>query len=301
MQRPSDPGFSPDRNTVLTDMEQHHSIREVRKSVHNAVSAGKRIALVPTMGNLHEGHLSLINLALSMADFVICSLFVNPMQFSAGEDLENYPRTLEQDRENLLQAGCHCLFTPPVTEIYPGGPEYHTRVTVPVLSERHCGTGRPGHFDGVATVVTKLFSIIQPDVAIFGQKDYQQLQIIRKLTRDLCFPVDVVSGPTKREPNGLAMSSRNGYLTLEERNQAAAIYRILQYSAEQVKGRETPLHNIEEQAARQLRSAGLEPEYVSICDRETLLPPVSDTRELVILVAAHLGRTRLIDNITVVR
>jgi len=253
------------------------------------------------MGNLHEGHLSLVRLAHSMADFVVCSLFVNPMQFSAGEDLENYPRTLEEDQGKLVKTGCHCLFTPPAEEIYPEGFENHTRVSVPGLSERHCGKGRPGHFDGVATVVTKLFRIIQPDVAIFGEKDYQQLQIIRKLTRDLCLPVEVASGPTQRESSGLAMSSRNGYLSPGDRERAAAIYRTLQASADRIRDRQAELREIEEEAAAQLRDAGLEPEYVSICDSETLLPPAPDTGKLVMLIAARLGNTRLIDNVTVVR
>lgn len=254
------------------------------------------------MGNLHEGHLSLIEQALSMTDFVVCTLFVNPMQFGAGEDLDSYPRTLDEDREKLRNRGCHCLFAPPVSEIYPEGPEHHTRVTVPGLSERHCGAGRPGHFDGVATVVTKLLGIVQPDVAIFGQKDYQQLQVIRKLTRDLCLPVTIASGPTRREPNGLAMSSRNGYLSQEEKDRAAVIYRTLQQSAARISEEDAPDHRrIEHAAMDQIREAGLEPEYVAVCDATTLLPATADTRNLVILAAARMGGTRLIDNITVER
>lgn len=260
------------------------------------------MGVVPTMGNLHEGHLSLIERALSMADFVVCTLFVNPMQFGAGEDLDNYPRTLDADREKLQAKGCHCLFAPPINEIYPEGPENHTRVTVPGLSERHCGAGRPGHFGGVATVVTKLLTIVQPDVAVFGQKDYQQLQVIRKLTRDLCLPVTIASAPTLREPNGLAMSSRNGYLSQEEKDRAAVIYRTLRHSAARIEEEPDPdFPDIESAAMEQIREAGLEPEYVAVCDAETLLPPTAQTRDLVILAAARMGNTRLIDNITVVR
>jgi pantoate--beta-alanine ligase len=252
------------------------------------------------MGNLHEGHLSLIDQALSMTDFVVCTLFVNPMQFGAGEDLDSYPRTLDDDREKLQQRGCHCLFAPPVSEIYPDGLEHHTRVSVPVLAKRHCGAGRPGHFDGVATVVTKLFSIVRPDVAIFGEKDYQQLQIIRKVTRDLCLPVTVTSGATLREPNGLAMSSRNGYLSQDEKDRAAVIYRTLQESAAQIRETGAPdFQHIEETATQQIREAGLRPEYVAICDAGTLLPPSAESRHLVVLAAARMGTTRLIDNITV--
>lgn len=283
-------------------MEQHHTIHAIRHSVGTARSGGKTVGVVPTMGNLHEGHLSLIEQALSMTDFVVCTLFVNPMQFGAGEDLDSYPRTLNEDREKLRRHGCHCLFAPPVSEIYPEGLEYHTRVTVPVLSEGHCGAGRPGHFDGVATVVTKLLNIVAPDVAIFGQKDYQQLQVIRKLARDLCLPVTIASGPTRREPNGLAMSSRNGYLSQEEKDRAAVIYRTLQQSAARIREEPAPdYRRLEHAAVEQIREAGLEPEYVAVCDATTLLPPAADTRSLVILAAARMGSTRLIDNITVER
>lgn len=283
-------------------MEQHHTIHAIRHAVGTARSGGQTVGVVPTMGNLHEGHLSLIEQALSMTDFVVCTLFVNPMQFGAGEDLDSYPRTLDEDREKLRRHGCHCLFAPPVSEIYPEGLECHTRVTVPVLSEGHCGAGRPGHFDGVATVVTKLLNIVAPDVAIFGQKDYQQLQVIRKLTRDLCLPVTIASGPTRREPNGLAMSSRNGYLSQEEKDRAAVIYRTLQQSAARIREEHAPdYRRLEHAALEQIREAGLEPEYVAVCDAATLLPPAADTRSLVILAAARMGSTRLIDNITVER
>ncbi|MEX1196605.1 MAG: pantoate--beta-alanine ligase [Pseudohongiellaceae bacterium] len=283
-------------------MEQHHTIHAIRQSVGKARSNGSTVGVVPTMGNLHEGHLSLIDRALSMTDFVVCTLFVNPMQFGAGEDLDNYPRTLDQDRERLQQHGCHCLFAPPASEVYPEGLQSHTTVTVPALSERHCGAGRPGHFDGVATVVTKLFNIVQPDVAIFGQKDYQQLQVIRKLTRDLCLPVTISSAPTLREPNGLAMSSRNGYLSQEQKDRAAVLYRSLQQSATRI-GEESAVDfpAIESTAMEQIREAGLEPEYVAVCDATTLQPATAESRELVILTAARIGSTRLIDNITLVR
>ena len=293
---------SPGRNTVLTDMEQHHRIASLRGSIHAARKDGRSIAVVPTMGNLHEGHLSLIRLAADRADFVVCTLFVNPMQFGAHEDLDSYPRTPDEDREKLLQAGCHCVFAPPVNEIYPEGLEQHTRVSIPDLSELHCGAGRPGHFDGVATVVAKLFHIVQPDIAVFGQKDFQQLQVIRKMTRDLCLPVEVLSAPTRREPDGLAMSSRNGYLSADERSRAPVIYRALQNCASrlQAAGMEQ-MAELEADARREISDGGLDPEYVVICDQRTLRPPTADARDLVILAAARLGSTRLIDNITLQR
>lgn len=283
-------------------MEQHHAIHAIRQSVNAVRAEGRTVGVVPTMGNLHEGHLSLIDQALSKTDFVVCTLFVNPMQFGANEDLDSYPRTLDADCRKLEARGCHCLFAPPLSEIYPEGVEHHTRVTVPVLSEGHCGAGRPGHFDGVATVVTKLFNIVQADVAFFGQKDFQQLQVIRKLTRDLCLPVTIVSGETRRDPNGLAMSSRNGYLSQEEKDRAAVIYRTLQQSAARIKQEADPdYRRIEHTATDQIRDAGLEPEYVTVSDAGTLQPPTADTRSLVILAAARMGSTRLIDNITVER
>lgn len=287
-------------NTVSTDMELHHDIAGLRRSVATARQQGHSIAVVPTMGHLHEGHLTLVREALSRGSFVVCTVFVNPMQFGRNEDLDSYPRTLEDDRRNLEAAGCHCLFAPSVREIYPHGLDVHTRVSVPGLSEGHCGAGRPGHFDGVATVVCKLFNIVLPDIAIFGQKDYQQLQVIRAMAADLCFPVRIIGIPTQRAASGLALSSRNSYLSSEQRDTAAAIYRILRQTADLLKDDGTVDYRQREQnALDQLREAGLEPEYFSICAADTLKPASPEDRELVILAAARTGGTRLIDNISV--
>ena len=205
-------------NTVKT-------LRELRAAVAQARAEGKQIGFVPTMGNLHAGHVSLVEIAAQRADFVVASIFVNPLQFGAGEDLDKYPRTLAADQEKLLAAGCHLLFHPDVAEIYPHGMGDQTRVSVPGVSEGLCGASRPGHFEGVATVVTKLFNMVQPDLAVFGEKDYQQLAVIRALVQDLNMPIQIIGAPTQRAEDGLALSSRNGYLSDEQRAAAPALYR----------------------------------------------------------------------------
>ena len=205
-------------NTVKT-------VRELRAAVARARSEGKRIGFVPTMGNLHSGHVALITKATQRVDFVVASIFVNPLQFGAGEDLDKYPRTLAADQEKLLEAGCSLLFAPTVEEMYPDGMAGQTRVSVPQLSEGLCGASRPGHFEGVATVVSKLFNMVQPDLAIFGQKDYQQLAVIRALVHDLNMPIQIIGEPTVRAADGLALSSRNGFLSEEQRAVAPVVYR----------------------------------------------------------------------------
>ncbi|VVM83315.1 Pantothenate synthetase [Pseudomonas fluorescens] len=207
-------------NTVKT-------VRELRAAVARARSEGKRIGFVPTMGNLHSGHVALITKATQRVDFVVASIFVNPLQFGAGEDLDKYPRTLAADQEKLLEAGCSLLFAPTVEEMYPDGMAGQTRVSVPQLSEGLCGASRPGHFEGVATVVSKLFNMVQPDLAIFGQKDYQQLAVIRALVHDLNMPIQIIGEPTVRAADGLALSSRNGFLSEEQRAVAPVVYRSL--------------------------------------------------------------------------
>ena len=211
-------------NTVKT-------LRELRAAVTHARNAGKRIGFVPTMGNLHAGHATLVTRAAEQADFVVASIFVNPLQFGAGEDLDKYPRTLAADQEKLLVAGCNLLFAPTVDEMYPDGMTVQTRVSVPQLSEGLCGASRPGHFEGVATVVSKLFNMVQPDLAVFGQKDYQQLAVIRAMVRDLNMPIQIIGEPTVRAEDGLALSSRNGYLTEEQRAIAPVLYRSLRHIA----------------------------------------------------------------------
>lgn len=259
---------------------------------------GQRIVVVPTMGNLHAGHIHLVEQARQHGDIVVCTIFVNPMQFGRNEDLDSYPRTLAADMEKLRAAGCDVLFSPSVNEIYPEGLDGHTVVSVPRVSERHCGASRPGHFDGVSTVVTKLFNLVQPQVALFGLKDYQQLMVIRKMVIDLCLPVQLVGVPTQREADGLAMSSRNGYLTPEQRRIAPALYQELQEAREQVLQGQS-FATVEAAAARRLTEAGFRPDYFHISHAEALDPAEPGDRRLVILAAAWMGSTRLIDNIEI--
>jgi pantoate--beta-alanine ligase len=273
-------------------------INALREQVRQWRAEGARIGLVPTMGSLHEGHMSLLEAARQHADRVIVSVFVNPLQFGPGEDFERYPRTPEDDKRLLADTRCDLLFMPTVKEIYPDGPSA-TLVTVKSLSEILCGAVRPGHFDGVATVVAKLFGIVQPDLAVFGEKDYQQLAIIRRMTADLDLPVMIEGAPTVRSPDGLAMSSRNRYLRDTERAVAPRIYATLQAMAERIAAGERAFALLEAQGAAELRLAGMQPDYFEIRDAATLLEPTSDSLELVILTAARLGKARLIDNLRV--
>ncbi|WP_460095763.1 pantoate--beta-alanine ligase [Pseudomonas sp. S3_C01] len=277
-------------NTVKT-------VRELRAAVARARGEGKRIAFVPTMGNLHSGHVALVTKAAQRADFVVASIFVNPLQFGAGEDLDKYPRTLAADQEKLLQAGCHLLFAPSVEEMYPDGMAGQTRVSVPQLSEGLCGASRPGHFEGVATVVSKLFNMVQPDLAVFGQKDYQQLAVIRALVHDLNMPIQIIGEPTVRAEDGLALSSRNGFLSPDQRAVAPVVYRVLSQIAETIKQGRRDFPALIGEQLKQLEAAGLRPDYLEIRHAKTLRPALSEDRDLVILVAAFLGTTRLIDNL----
>lgn len=259
----------------------------------------QRIALVPTMGNLHAGHLQLVERARQMAERVVVSSFVNPLQFGPQEDFATYPRTLEADQAALDQLGVDLVFTPAVDEMYPEGLERATRVEVPGLSGRLCGVQRPGFFVGVATVVAKLFNLVQPDTALFGEKDYQQLLVIRRLVADLCFPIDIVGIDTVRETDGLAMSSRNQYLSAEERAQAPELYRVLQDMADQLRRGQGDIPRLEEDATLRLSRLGFEPEYVQVLQADDLELPAKPGAELVILAAAKLGKARLIDNLRV--
>jgi len=280
-------------------MDIHHHINPLRQAVDGHRASGKRIAVVPTMGNLHEGHLSLVTRAREVADHVITTIFVNPMQFGQSEDLAKYPRTLAEDTEKLAAVGCHTLFAPANDEIYPGELAKHTVVSVPELSALHCGASRMGHFDGVTTVVCKLFNIVQADVAVFGLKDYQQFALIRKVIEDLCFPIELVGVATCRDASGLAMSSRNGYLTAEQRRQATILYRTLCETQKILHKGNRDFHVLEETAQNNIKRAGLRPEYFTICHADSLAPAKPEDDSLVILAAAHLGNTRLIDNIKV--
>ena len=277
-------------NTVKT-------VRELRAAVARARSEGKRIGFVPTMGNLHSGHVALVAKASQRVDFVVASIFVNPLQFGPSEDLDKYPRTLAADQEKLLQAGCHLLFAPTVEEMYPDGMGVQTRVSVPQLSEGLCGASRPGHFEGVATVVAKMFNMVQPDLAVFGQKDFQQLAVIRSLVRDLNMPIQIIGEPTVRAADGLALSSRNGYLTEEQRAQAPALYRTLTSMAEAISKGERDYEQLVRSGLEQISTAGFRPDYLEVRHALNLRPATADDRDVVILAAAYLGATRLIDNL----
>jgi pantoate--beta-alanine ligase len=274
------------------------SVPDLRHQVAAWRRAGERIAFVPTMGNLHAGHLALVTEARGLAARVVVSIFVNPLQFGPGEDFAAYPRTLEQDAGMLAEAGADLLFAPGVDDLYPEGQAGHTRVEVPGISDVLCGASRPGHFVGVATVVCKLFGLVQPDVAVFGEKDFQQLMVIRRMTADLGLPVEVWGLATVREPDGLAMSSRNGYLSADERARAPGLYRTLTRTAERLQ-EGTPPAEAEALAAVELADAGLRPDYVSVRRAADLAPPGPRDTTLVVLAAAHLGRARLIDNLRV--
>lgn len=260
-----------------------------------------RVALVPTMGALHEGHLRLLDVAREHGDRVVVSVFVNPLQFGSGEDLEAYPRDLDEDRRKLEARGTHLLFAPSAGELYPAELGTVTRIEVPGISNILCGEHRPGHFVGVATVVAKLFNMVQPQVAVFGEKDYQQLIVIRRMTAELNFPVDIVAVPTVREPDGLAMSSRNAYLTEEQRGRAPALYETLKAAAGRIAASEPDFRAIETEACQALTDAGFRPDYISIRRAADLGAPTPRDRQLVILGAAYLGRARLIDNLVVER
>jgi pantoate--beta-alanine ligase len=280
-------------------MQRVSSVEQLRQSVAAWRAAGDRIALVPTMGNLHDGHMALFRQAYKHAKRLIVSSFVNPMQFGPSEDYERYPHTPDADSEILRRSGCDILFAPDVNEVYPRGLAFATRVQVPGFSEILDGEFRPGHFEGVASVVMRLFSIVQPNVAIFGEKDYQQLLVIRRMAADLFLPVEIVGSPTVRAPDGLALSSRNIYLSEDERAVAPKLYEELRRVAVAIDTDDESakdLQALETEARRNLRAFGFKVEYFTIRSANTLLTPSLSESELVILVAARLGRARLIDN-----
>lgn len=277
-------------------METVHHIATLRETLRTVRRRDRRIVAVPTMGNLHEGHLALVDRARQCGDYVVTTIFVNPMQFGEGEDFESYPRTLEADTEELQARGCDCVFAPSAGEIYPEGLDTHTVVSVPGISERHCGASRPGHFDGVTTVVAKLFGILQPDAAVFGLKDYQQFQVIRKMVLDLCLPVELIGVATQRDESGLALSSRNNYLSQTQRLQATQISRWLRHTAQALQQGRRDFATLEQEARDALTEQGLEVDYFTICQAETLEPAAAGDHDLVVLAAARIGGTRLIDN-----
>lgn len=276
-----------------------HQASELRQLLKNYRREGKTIALVPTMGNLHRGHVRLVESANERADIVVSSIFVNPMQFGRHEDIDQYPRTPDADIDKLTAAGCAVLFAPSVKEMYPLGLKDHTVVSVPALSERHCGASRPGHFDGVATVVSKLFNMVQPDHAMFGLKDYQQFKVISKMNADLCFGIHLTGVATERDENGLALSSRNSYLSADEKHTALTIIQTLRKTAEQIQQGQRNFTALEQTARAVFESRGIQPDYFSVCAADTLTPASADDKQLVILAAGYVGTTRLIDNIEV--
>lgn len=285
-------------------METVSKISELRAQVKAWRQQGLTIAFVPTMGNLHAGHISLVTEALKHADKVVASIFVNPMQFGVNEDIENYPRTMIDDQQELTAAGTALLFTPTPDIIYPKGLAKQSFVEVPNISDGYCGESRPGHFRGVATIVCKLFNLVQPDVACFGLKDYQQVQVIQIMVEDLSLPITIIPVATTREESGLALSSRNGYLTAEEKATAPALYQSLQWLAEQIRTGYAQQDSIDfiglaRQAAKAINDAGLHTDYLHVCHAQTLQPASEDDTQLVILAAAHCGKARLIDNLQV--
>jgi len=279
-------------------MKTISSISGLRAEIALHRNAGKSIAFVPTMGNLHEGHIKLVRRAINEADIVVVSIFVNPLQFGANEDLDKYPRTLAADQDKLIDAGANLLFTPNVAEIYPEGMEPHAKLSVPIITNTLCGAARPGHFDGVTTVVNKLFNIVQPNVAIFGKKDFQQLAVIRKMVEDFCMPIHIIGEETARADDMLALSSRNGYLSSADRATAPVLYKVLDAARSEIANGNKDFSALENAASEQLSIAGFDVDYVAIRDGRTLMAPSDVTKEYVLLAAAKLGTTRLIDNLT---
>lgn len=271
-------------------------IAEIRAQVRAWRAKGETVAFVPTMGNLHAGHITLVKEAKRRADHVVASIFVNPMQFGKNEDLDAYPRTLADDQAGLISAGCELLFTPTPDIIYPKGLDAQTFVEVPGISDELCGASRPGHFRGVATIVLKLFNIVQPDIALFGRKDFQQLLVIRTMVEDLSLPLEIIGVETVREPSGLAMSSRNGYLSADEKHRAAALKAALDALASQISSGGQISEAIDG-ANQRLIDAGFRPDYLEVRSATTLAPATDADTELVVLAAAYMGKARLIDNL----
>lgn len=280
-------------------MDQVTKKEALRSTIRDWHQQDQSVALVPTMGNLHTGHLQLVRQARQLADKVVVSIFVNPTQFVAGEDFETYPRTIEEDLENLKAINPDLIFIPDVDEVYPAGSGLETQVVVSELDSIFCGAFRPGHFTGVATVVSKLLNMVQPDIALFGNKDYQQLLVIKKLVTDLCIPVEIIGVKTVREASGLALSSRNRYLTQEEKEIAVELYQTLSKISDAINGGYDDFHQLEADAIDYLEDKGFKTEYLSIRDAENLGEPTEGS--LVVLAAAWLGKARLIDNIQIKR
>ncbi len=281
-------------------MQVFHHIHSLREALAAERRNGKRIGFVPTMGNLHNAHIELVKIAQRNCDVVVTSIFVNPLQFGLNEDWDKYPRTLAADTAKLDTVNCDYLFCPDEKEIYPNGMAEQTRVIVPTMTDVLCGASRPGHFEGVTTVVTKLFNIVQPDEAVFGIKDFQQLAVIRRMVEDLCIPIKITAGEIFREADGLAMSSRNGFITPEERPLVAVLNRSLNGIKQQIEQGRRDFGKLVDEAREQILSAGFKVDYISICNSRTLEMAAHDDREITILGAMYTRGARLIDNVSVV-
>ncbi len=274
-----------------------NTIAELQIELNAHRQDSKQIGFVPTMGNLHQGHLSLVDVAKEHADIVVVSLFVNPTQFGPGEDFDSYPRTLDQDCKMLEARGTDIVFAPNMEEVYPKWPNI-TSVNVAELDKLHCGASRPVFFGGICTVVTKLFNMVDPDCAVFGEKDFQQITIIRRMVTDLNFAIEIIGAPIVREANGLAMSSRNGYLSAAEKDHASNLYKTLQWAKSEIETGRRDFRKLEEEANKNLAALGFTPDYFNITNQETLDLAKSDDKKLVILLGCYMGKVRLIDNIT---
>lgn len=279
------------------NMQIFHHCKKLRQVLSRCRAEGKTVGFVPTMGNLHNAHLALVQTAQVHADVVVVSIFVNRLQFGLNEDWDKYPRTLESDLAKLKSVNCDYVFYPEEQEIYPNGMDQQTRVIVPVMADVLCGASRPGHFEGVTTVVSKLFNIVQPDKAVFGLKDYQQLAIIRRMVEDLCFPIDIIAGDIVREADGLAMSSRNSYIRPEERATANCLNQSLNWLGAQIAAGQRDFIGLEAQAKQQIVAAGFRPDYINVCDSKRLQLAGKDDANLVILGAMYTQAARLIDNV----
>ena len=279
-------------------MQVFHKISGLRDSLSGHRIQGQTIGFVPTMGNLHDGHLALIKQAKQSNDIVVCSIFVNALQFGLNEDWDKYPRTYDSDCEKLLSIGCDYLFFPDDKEMYPNGLDTQSRVICPTMTNVLCGASRPGHFEGVTTVVSKLFNIVQPDEAIFGIKDYQQLAVIRRMAEDLCMPVKITSAPIHRETDGLAMSSRNSYITQEERPKVTVLKQVLEHIASQIEAGNQDFSTLESEAKAVLGNQGFKVDYVTISNSKTLQPATIDDTAITVLGAMFTESARLIDNIS---
>jgi pantoate--beta-alanine ligase len=280
-------------------MRVFHTVSGLRDALKASRLKGLRIGFVPTMGNLHDGHLALVKQARSSCDIVVCSIFVNALQFGLNEDWDKYPRTYQQDCDKLRDTGCDYLFHPDDTEMYPNGLDTQSRVICPTMTDVLCGASRPGHFEGVTTVVSKLFNIVQPDEAIFGIKDYQQLAVIRRMAEDLCMPVQITAAPIHRETDGLAMSSRNSYITAEERPNVTVLKQSLEWVAEQIENGSRNFSQLEAAAIQRIADAGFKTDYITVTNSKTLNPAAEDDLEITILGAIYTSAARLIDNLSI--